>query len=431
MHRSCQLQSWGRVKRTCKVYRPQTPAQCAPLFHPKQPFIAHAQGMSYGDQALNESVILTHKCNRILSFDKQKGQITAEGGIRLKELLEVVVKEGYLLPVIPGSMHVSLGGAIANDVHGKNQARVGCFGHHLIDFELLTPQQAYQVSRQQHSDLFFATLGGMGLSGIITKARLQLIKAPACVEEQCHYVDDLEACMKALKETSLVADYANAWLDLGQAKGTQGLILSANYSLDGSADAFKCRRFPVPMKLINPVSARLVNMAYLRTKRWQRKSKTCHILTHNNPLDKIENYNYLYGRKGFLQLHALVCENNAIPYIQMILALCARHNTKPILSVAKYFNQKGLGLMSFCHPGYSFAIDFFNTPQARALIDKAHRWLSQNQGRVYLAKDLLLSKEQFKTMYPQHKRHKQLLKAYGLDAYFKSSMSQRLGYDDD
>lgn len=389
--------------------------------------LPYGNGRSYSDCCLNENNILlsTKKLNRFISFDIQKGLLSCEAGTTLAEILSVSVPHNWFLPVLPGTQHVTLGGAIANDIHGKNHFRCGSFGCHVIELELLRSDgKIYICSLLKNQPLFYATIGGLGLTGIILSATIQLkpIVNPFLLVRNriFHSIDEfLTINFEAVNRF----EYCVAWMD---AYHERGYYISADhYQGNGIANTIKSRQsipFPVighPL-IFNSMNISLFNQLYFH--RAKQKPAECiqHYQTFFFPLDKIKNWNRIYGRQGFLQYQCVLPTEAAL---KLLLNTVRSATRKSSLMVIKNFGSKtSHGSLSFPQAGITIAMDFPNPNQELLqLFQTFDDIVMAHQGRVYPAKDARMSSPAFKAFFPDWKEYTNYI-----DPRFSSNFYRRV-----
>lgn len=436
-YKSTPLSSWGITKsQLFSCYRPERQSQLSSLFESTHDhgLICRGAGLSYGDQSFNRdgAVILTERLNRFIDFNPNNGELICEPGVNFFDILQTFLPHGWMPAVIPGSLYVTVGGAIANDIHGKNNSSHGSFGHHVKWMELYHQTAPLIISAKQYDDLFKATLGGLGLTGLVSKACIQLIPATGMLTTSRQRVNHIEACIEMLQTMSKAYDYCSAWLDLstrGNNSG-RGLIMTASMLNDAHrCDSSMSMKIPIspPFSLINRFNMRCFNYVYYHSNPANSEKKIQSIVDFNNPLDRIHYWNKVYGKRGLLQLQCLLPFNAAIAGIHAIKKAIDRYHACAALCVIKIFKQESLGLLSFPSPGVTIAIDFPNSATHRMLIKECESIVADCQGKIYLAKDAMLEKEAFQQMYPQHEWFSKVRKKYGIGDQFRSQMSQRLG----
>jgi len=397
--------------------------------------LAYGQGRSYGECCLNNehTLLTTNKLNRFISFDHDSGLICCEAGIRLKEILDFVVPRGWFLPVVPGTQYISLGGAIANDIHGKNHHIDRTFGCHVINFELLRSDgQRILCSKEENTDLFNATIGGIGLTGLITYATVKLkpVKSPYCEVETIR-MNNLEEFID-LSVKSQEYTYTAAWIDslarrrhLGRGIFIRGR--HAESSPDRTTKRMKQRQFSLPFDFppgtLNKFIIQLFNKLYFYNQSQKSSRKVVPYDGFLFPLDHIGGWNRLYGKRGFLQYQFVVPYEDSCQTVLQILGKIADSKMGSFLCVTKVFaDVKSPGLMSFPKKGITVALDFPNYGERLLnLLDELDKIVRDKGGRVYLAKDARMSAEAFKVFYPQWKEFSQYV-----DPRFSSNLWRRV-----
>lgn len=407
-------QSWGRYPRAQHtVWR--LSARPARLSVPKPALsvLPFGNGRSYGDSCLNDGgqLLDVRGLDRFIHFDPIGGVVRCEAGVLLAEILELVVSQGWFLCVTPGTRFVTVGGAIANDVHGKNHHRAGSFGHHVRCFELLRSDGSRRTcSPSENPQWFRATLGGLGLTGLITWAEigLQRIDNPYIDVESLRF-GNLAGFFELSQASDRDYQYTVAWVDClarGKALG-RGLFMRGNHAtaLCTEHPRVSAHRlnFPIelPVSLVNGWTLQAFNTFYYR-KHKARSRKICHYQPFFYPLDAIHAWNRVYGRKGFLQYQCVVPRAAAYAVIHEILNYIAVAGTGSFLTVLKAFGDKPpLGLLSFSRPGVTLALDFSNRGKPTLeLLQHLDEVVRVAQGAVYPAKDARMSGESFRSYFP-------------------------------
>lgn len=430
---SDEVLSWGRTFRFAHEVRPMHSG--ADFNHARKsstPLLAHGCGRSYGDVCLNENaqLLLTFGLNRFLSFERQTGLLRCEAGVTLGDILRFCVPLGWFLPVVPGTKYVTLGGAIANDVHGKNHHHDGSFGCHVERFELLRSDGKRLVcSRFENSDYFFATLGGIGLTGLITWAELKLKKiSNAFLNVENIKLRSIDDFFKVTSDSDNTFTYTVTWVD-STARGRRlgrGLFMRANNREEGSSlKLHHAPRWSVPIDmpefLLNRWSIKAFNSSYYYRVLKQVTSGMQHYDPFFFPLDKIKRWNLLYGRRGFYQYQFLVPEKSA-ETIARVLELVAHSMTGSFLTVLKQFGSvRSGGLLSFPDAGYTLTLDIPNSATSEGLFKKIDQIVMESNGRIYLAKDARMPPEMFRAGYPNVEKFKNFK-----DPKFSSSLWRRL-----
>jgi FAD/FMN-containing dehydrogenase len=412
--------SWGgcfRYQHTLRsiFWAADAPAQ---LIASQSPILPYGLGRSYGDSCLNDGGILleTTKLDRFLGFDADSGILRCESGVSLWSILRLVMPHGWFLPVTPGTKFVTVGGAIANDVHGKNHHRAGNFGHHLISFDLVRSDgEVITCSPDLNAELFRATIGGLGLTGLITSAefRLKRISSPAIMVEMLPF-RNVEEFLEISRSSDSDFEYTVAWIDClatGASTG-RGVFIRGNHApasthLENTIPGPPSLSIPFncPNWLLNPITIRLFNsLYYLRNTVGTRNS----VQTPESffyPLDAVGQWNRIYGKRGFFQ-YQCVLPKDGVQGLRQILAYVGKAGVGSFLSVLKAFGDtESLGYLSFPMPGYTLALDIPNAGQTtRRLFDTLDSLVLASRGRIYPAKDARMSADSFRSFYPNWQR---------------------------
>lgn len=405
------LSSWGRLDchnhQVIELSDVRSAGQLLSLF---KPGIAHGMGRSYGDQCLNPQGVVwrTTSLDHFIAFDREAGILTCETGVLLSSIQKLVTSAGWMLPVTPGTQSITLGGAIANDVHGKNHHALGTFGHHIISLTLQrTDGEIITCGPDNRPEWFSATLGGLGLTGIILSAsiRLRPISSEWLDIETIafRHIDEFFALSHASEKSW---EYTVAWVDC-LSLGTRGIFMRGNHSLQKHAPNKKSAStlrvpFCPPFSLINTVSLKVFNEAYYRSNKMREGKSLVHYEPFFYPLDGLQGWNKLYGSKGFFQYQCVVPLNNGEQSIKAILALIAKEKMGSFLAVLKIFGDKpSAGLLSFPMHGITLALDFPNQGErTSSLFGKLDDLVKAAGGRIYCAKDATMSRELFEAGYP-------------------------------
>ena len=405
--------SWGNVIR--KTY------EIAPLLSrhaafPEAPshasVLPHGNGRSYGDSCLNvgAALIPTRSLDRFIAMDVEHGIVTCEAGILLDEIFRVIVPAGWFVPVTPGTRFVTLGGAIANDVHGKNHHAVGTIGRHIIRFELLRSDgQRLICSASENPDWFSATIGGLGLTGVITWAQLRLrpISGPLMSVETIRFAN-LDEFLRLQSESDRDFEYTVAWVDcLG--KGSQlgrGWLERANHAVAQTPVRHAHSRainvpFAPPFSLVNAVSLRLFNTLYYHRPRARHADQWFESFFY--PLDSIGNWNRLYGPRGLYQYQCVIPDPAGHAGTAALLNAIARSGQGSFLAVLKAFGDlESPGMLSFPRKGITLALDFPNRGQSlERLFTDLDAIVAEAGGRLYPAKDGRMPGKLFREGFPR------------------------------
>lgn len=376
------------------------------------PWIAHGNGRSYSDVCLNDegSLLLTRDMDRFIDFDASNGILRCESGITLYEILNLIVPKGWFLPCTPGTAFATLGGALANDVHGKNHHNAGSFGNHVRAFGLTRSNGEELVcSVESHSNLFHATVGGLGLTGIITWIEIQLqpISNPWLwtVSQRFENLDEFWL-LNAKAEHRW--PYTVAWIDClarGKTKGRGILFCGQHAAPQSLLPAYRKRNLKLsltpPVSLINQLSLRTFNAIYFRQK-VNPEGKLSHFIPYFYPLDYLEHWNRIYGRRGFYQYQCVIPPKNAQDGIKLLLDRISKKGQGSFLAVLKTFgNQTPLGILSFSRPGTTLALDFPNNDKLTlSLLADLDAIVLETGGALYPAKDARMPATMFRASYP-------------------------------
>lgn len=438
------LSGWGRYPVVdCRLTALRERGDLRDLLLRRGTLIARGQGRSYGDAALNRNLTLsTLALDRMQAFDPGTGLLTCEAGVRLADVLDTFVPRGWFPPVVPGTKFVSIGGMIAADVHGKNHHRDGTFGAHVEALTLATADgEVRTCSRAQQADLFRATVGGMGLTGVILSAsfRLRPIET-AFVAAETVAARDLDETM-SLFEASHDWPYSVAWIDClarGRSLG-RTLVLRGSPLRRGALPAplanrplrrARASRLRVPADapsfLLNRFSVGLFNAAYYGWGRACAGSRAMHFDPFFFPLDGIGAWNRLYGRPGFVQYQCVLPAVESPAGMVALLERIAAAGEGSFLAVLKRFGPAGDGLLSFPMEGYTLALDFPLRRGTLALMDALDRITHAHGGRVYLAKDACCRAERVRQGYPRRAAFDTIREAAGATHKFASELSLRL-----
>ena len=404
--------SFGRVdrreRRSLSLERLETDfARALPEGASLLPF---GNGCSYGDSCHNDAGFLVPMRARrsILHFDPDTGLLTAESGVLLSEIIAHVAPHGYFLPVTPGTQFVTLGGAIANDVHGKNHHLRGTFGCHVKELDLLRSDGGqYRCSETENVELFHATISGMGLTGLILRATIRLMRVSGLdIEERILPFGSLDAYFDMAETADIENEYAVAWVD--QLSDGRGLLLVGNHvDVPGGSPVSTAGRFGVPFELpfsaLNRTSLSLFNAAYFRRK---QRLKAAHRVPYRKffcPLDSIGNWNRLYGPAGLYQHQSVIPCDAARKVIPAMLEASRAAGQVSFLTVLKLFGSvKSPGLMSFPMPGYTLTMDFSNRGRKTLdLLDRLDRLAVGAGGRMNPYKDQRMSADIFAASFPR------------------------------
>ena len=401
-----------------------------------EPLVARGLGRSYGDASTNigRGVVEMTGLGRLLAFDENAGVLTAEAGVSYADLLETLLPRGWFPMVTPGTKYVTLGGAVAADVHGKNHHRDGSFNRCVDSFTLLTSSgEMLDCSRDRNPDVFWATLGGMGLTGFIHTVTIRLQKvSSAYVDVTTTRVPDLNTMLGHFEQSDDDYPYSVAWIDC-LAKGAKlgrGVVLQGRHAEGQGPIELPRKRgkkvpFHFPNIALNSLSVRAFNEAYYRghPSGYSRED----VETYFYPLDSVQHWNRIYGRRGFVQYQPVFPEADGAAGVRAVIERLSAERCSSFLAVLKHMGGHEVGPLGFSMKGLTLAVDLPRVPGIEGLLEELDRLVLDHGGRVYLAKDGSMSAETFKQMYPRLDEFKQVKCRLDPDGKLSSDQSRRLG----
>lgn len=430
------VSSWGRLTREShRVEALHDRSRLPRRRDDESTVLPFGNGRSYGDVGLNPggSLWTARGLDRFIAFDPVTGLLECEAGVLLDEIIRIVLPQGWFLPVTPGTRFVTVGGAIANDVHGKNHHRAGSFGHHVLAMELARSDgERIHCGPQQRADWFAATVGGMGLTGLIVSVQLQLLRVPGeWVKCETLAYESLAEFFRLSREAEIGWDYVVSWIDCihGAGDDARGILFRANPVAHAApTPAARTRRVPItpPISLINAPSLRAFNSIYFQHHHARQRSQLQHLLPFFYPLDGLLEWNRIYGPRGFYQYQCVLPRAVEQAATAELLRNIRSAGKGSFLAVLKTFGERAsAGMLSFPMPGTTLALDFANQGEATLrLFERLDVIVAEAGGRLYAAKDARMSAQLFSSGYP---RAPEFL-AYR-DPGMSSSMSRRLfGY---
>lgn len=408
----------------------------------KKNWIGRGMGRCYGDSSLAELSISALKMNRFLAFDAKTGILTCETGVTYADLLEIFVPKGWFPPVTPGTKFVSMGGAVASDVHGKNHHIEGSFSQHTLSFVLmLASGNIITCSRQENTDIFWATFGGMGLTGIILQVTFRLKKIETSfIKAESIKAKNLAEILRLLHDFE-TATYTVAWIDCttsGSSMGRSILMKGEHASLENLKNTkYVANPLGIPQKLnltvpfyfpsfaLNRLTVGAFNFAYYNK---QFSKEIALIQDYDSffyPLDVIHHWNRIYGKRGFTQYQFVVPKAAGYEGMKKILELVVKAGMASFLAVLKTFGKQD-NLLSFPIEGYTLTLDFPIVPRLFPLLDSLDEIVAGYGGRIYLTKDVRLSAEMFAKMYPKLPEFQAILRKIDPENTIQSLQSNRL-----
>jgi decaprenylphospho-beta-D-ribofuranose 2-oxidase len=436
------LSGWGRYPvHSAKVFAPRTNGALADRVRAGS-MIARGNGRSYGDSAVSlQNTVHMRHFNRLMAFDAETGQVVAEAGILLADIIHTFLPQGWFPAVTPGTKFVTLGGMIAADVHGKNHHIDGSFGSFLDWIDVMDAQGTVRrCSHQENTNLFAWTIGGMGLTGVILRAAFRLRPVETgWIKQTTLPTTNLDATFAALEQSSN-APYSVAWIDclsqgniLGRSLVMLGQHATRNdltkqqqkSSFDAPAKRPKSMPFALPSGVLNGVTARAFNALYFR--RGSRNAGTQLVAwdSYFYPLDTVLGWNKIYGRKGFAQFQCVLPLDQSRTGLQALLTATSTAGAGSFLAVLKRFGPQQ-GRFSFPMPGYTLALDFPVKTKTLALMNILDQITLAHGGRFYLAKDSRMTAETLRASDPRTDHFVQMRDAAALRPVFASAQSERL-----
>jgi decaprenylphospho-beta-D-ribofuranose 2-oxidase len=432
------ISGWGRIPRAKSLaVRPERLAAAAAAVRacPEGGLVAYGGGRSYGDAALNDGghVLLTRRLDRILAFDPGTAQLVGEPGVTISELQSFLVPRGFTLPAVPGTGFASLGGAVANDIHGKNHDRHGSLGDHVLWFDLLMADGTFlRVSAEDDPGLFAATIGGVGLTCILMTICVNVLPCPSnAVRVTEMRADDLDHFMTLLSQHRDRETYSVGWIDT-LARGARfgrGILEVAEPS-ERPVAARPARRLRVPFDMpgvaLNRWTIGALNAWYYSRVPSFGRDRVMPLEKFSHPLDAILDWNRMYGRAGFRQFQCVIPDDRAPSGIRCLLEAVTETRAGSFLAVLKTMGGEGRGYLSFPMRGFTLALDFPARARTTELLARLEGIALEHGGRIYLAKDSCLSPEGFVQMYPKLPALRDVLDRVDPDRLFVSDLARRL-----
>lgn len=388
---------------------------------------------SYGDSALNESVLKMTGLSRFLSFDETSGVLHCESGVLLSDIIDTFLPRGWFLPVTPGTKFITVGGAVASDVHGKNHHRDGCFSNFVEEIELVMPDGSIiHCSQQDNSELFRATCGGMGLTGVILTIKFKLLRVGSSkINRVVYRANNLRDTFDLFEEVNR-SRYSVAWVDClstGKKLG-RSVIMAGDFVDDGEFLVNKKGELRLPVDLpgfiLNRYSARLFNGIYFLKSEEMRRETVVDYNAFFYPLDFIKEWNRMYGKNGFIQYQFILPKNKSYDGLEEILRKISASGKGSFLAVLKLYGRENQNYLSFPMEGYSLALDFKIEKGLFTFLSLLDEIVVRNGGRIYLTKDSRMSQDIFLRGYRGAESFRKLRKELGMKEKFASMQSRRL-----
>lgn len=406
------ISSWGQLRREehFVVSLPDRDSAGYLISSAPRPALAAGMQRSYGDVSTNEGGTLwdCRGLDKFIAFDEHSGVLTCESGVLLRDIQETFASRGWMLAVTPGTAMVTVGGAIANDVHGKNHQTGATFGNHLIHLTLLrTDGEVIECSSQENPDWFHATIGGLGLTGVIVSATLQLKRVPGpWIESEDIVFESISEFFELSYASEAEYEYSVSWIDVTTGGGRRGILTRGNpVAASNREPERRGLTFPItpPVSLVNRLTLPAFNRAYFRLKAARPRTRLQHYRSFFYPLDAVSCWNRMYGPKGFYQYQSVIPRRDAEEATRAMLAECSRAGAGSFLGVLKTFGDvESLGMLSFPEPGITFALDFPQRgEQTTALFARLDSIVRVAGGRLYPAKDARMPRDLFESGYPR------------------------------
>lgn len=429
------FESWGmypQIENT--VFKFDKEATLARLITEHDELIAYGNGRSYGDSALNQKIIHVKPYDYFIDFDPEGGLLHVQAGALLSEILEAFVPRGWFLSVTPGTKLITVGGAIASDVHGKNHHIAGCFSQCVEEFRIMPADgKIVNCTRETTPELFKATCGGQGLTGIILDAKIRLKRINSKhIDQTTIKTLNLEETFDAF-ETYKESPYSVAWIDClaGDSEMGRCLLMTGDFMNDGQLDYRNKRNLSVPFNFpklaLNKWSVRAFNTLYHGKTGKKISRKKVDIDAFFYPLDAIGNWNRIYGKSGFTQYQFILPKATSFEGLKEVLRTVAASGKGSFLAVLKLYGPANDNYLSFPMEGYSLTLDFKIEKGLFELLDRLDEIVLRHNGRIYLAKDARIKKEIFEQGYPHIDTFRNFRKENGMDRIFQSLQSKRVG----
>lgn len=414
--------------------------QLKEVINSENTFIPRGAGRCYGDASLAQVTVSTLKYDNILSFDTVNGILECQSGITLDQVLEVIVPKGWFLPVTPGTKFITVGGAVASDVHGKNHHVDGCFSHHVVEMDVLTGNgETITCSPSSHTDLFEATCGGMGLTGVITRVKFDLKKIETSyIRQKQLKAANLDEVLQLFDEYKHYT-YSVAWIDClkkGKGFGRSILILGEHATVNELNEKQKANPLKLPKKkqitfpfnlpwwVLNTFTVKAFNFLYYNKNTRKEINNVVSYEPFFYPLDAILHWNRGYGAKGFVQ-YQFVLPLEAKNGLVEIMNRISSAGMGSFLAVLKVFGKQE-SLISFPQEGYTLALDFPVRKGLMEFLDELDEIVLKYGGRLYMSKDARMKPEVLQAGYPRLEQFKRIVRKYNPNNKLRSVQSDRL-----
>lgn len=403
-------------------------------------YVSRGMGRSYGDASLGDGdalVINLRWRNKVIAFNKKEGIIRVQAGISIERLLEIIIPYGWFIPVTPGTSMVSMGGAVASNVHGKNQHKVGAIAEFIVSLAVYTEQGLLECSRQENVDLFLATIGGYGLTGRIDTVTIKLKPiSSTLIKVKKIRVKNIDDALSVLDTHDADWEHSLVWIDcFGKGNGLgRGIVMLGEHVKDAKAElplrldwsrSYSVSRFS-PKLFDSGWVNRAFNFAVYRHMRRTVEERLSGIESWFYPLDSLSDWNHLYGKRGFVQYQFAIDRKYVQETMEKIIQCLQNYGGRTFVAGLKR-TKKDSPMLPFCMEGYTFAMDLSCTQQdLLPMLDEFDQIILESKGRCYLTKDSRLAPETFRKMYPEYEAWKAVVRKYAPEGRFYSSMAQRL-----
>jgi len=429
------LSSWGNYPHVNnEVYTFDSKPVLKEVIDHHEALIPYGNGRSYGDSALSKNIIHAKPYDYFIDFNETSGLLHLQAGVLLSDIINVFVPRGWFLKIAPGTKLITVGGAIASDVHGKNHHIAGCFSECVTMFKLMVPSgEVVTCSKTENTELFKATCGGMGLTGVILEAIISLKQIKS------KHIDQATIKTNNLKETFAAFEtykekpYSVAWIDCLASGSDIGkcLLMVGDFSDDGQLD-YKPKKninvpFMFPSFVLNAFTVKMFNWFYYRKVKKTITNQKVGLDTFFFPLDFVDHWNRIYGKTGFVQYQFILPKETSLEGLGRILKEISESRRGSFLAVLKLYGPENENYLSFPIEGYSLALDFKIDAGLFDFLNKLDEIVLQLQGRIYLAKDSRVSKTVFEQGYQHVEAFRELRKQYQMNEKFNSTQSRRIG----
>lgn len=439
------VENWGKYPEIdAHVYEYNTVDRYQELIDEKKKLIPRGMGRCYGDSALSQNILSTLKLNHLLHFDEEKGILTCEAGVTFEEIIRLFIPKGWFMPVTPGTKFVTVGGAIASDIHGKNHHAKGTFSDHVYWMEIITPNgETVKCSHEENSDLFALTAGGMGLTGLIIKVCFQMAKVETSyIRQESIKAKNLDEIMKIFEDSNAWTNSV-AWIDclakgktLGKSIMTRGEFAKVSElktdaqrknPLKVHKDGKLFLPFDFPNFTINALTVKAFNMLYYNKQFRHIQNSIVHYETFYYPLDGILHWNRVYGKNGFTQYQFVLPPEKSREGLIAIIEKIGERKMGSFLTVLKLFGEQKENYIRFPKGGYTLAIDFKIDKKVWSFLNELDELVLKFGGRVYLTKDVRMSHDMLVNSYPQAQAFIEKIEQLDPGFKFSSVQSERIG----